>query len=71
MDIPPNTMESDATTTLVQDSSAIFADDHLGRMLQRRSNRQALQLAIANIKPMYGVDKGGGCKSRVPQAPKR
>ena len=27
MDVPPNTMESDSATTLVQDSSAIFADD--------------------------------------------
>ena len=27
MDIPPNTMESDSATTLVQDSTTIFADD--------------------------------------------
>ena len=70
MDIPPNTMESDSATTLVQDSSAIFVDDGLGRTPQRRSNRHASQLASANIKLMYGVDEGG-YKSRVPQAPKR
>ena len=70
MDIPPNTMESDLVTMLVQDSGAIFADDGLGRMPQRRSNRHALQVATANIKLMYEVDEGG-CKSRVHQAPKR
>ena len=42
----------------------------LGGLPQRRSNRHASQLASANIKSMYGVDEGG-CKSRVPQAPKR
>ena len=56
MDVPPNTMESDSVTTLVQDSSAIFADDGLWRMPQRWSNRHASQLASANIKSMYGVD---------------
>ena len=70
MDVPPNTMESDLATTLVQDSSAIFANDGVGRTPQRRSNRHASQLASANIKSMSRVD-GGGCKSRVPQAPKR
>ena len=70
MDVPPNTMESDSATTLVQDSSAIFAGDGLWRTPQRRSNRHASQLASANIKSMYGVDEGW-CKSRVPQAPKR
>ena len=65
MNISPNTMESDPATTLVQDSTAIFADDGLGRTPQRRSNRHASQLASANIKSMYGVDEGG-CKSRVP-----
>ena len=70
MDVPPNTMESDLVTTPVQDSSAIFEDDGLWRMLHRRSNRHASQLASANIKLMYGVDEGG-CKSRVPQAPKK
>ena len=70
MDVPPNTMESDSVTTLVQDSNAIFADDGLCRTTQRGSNRHALQLASANIKSMYGVDEGW-CKSRVPQAPKR
>ena len=70
MDIPPNTMESDLAMTLVQDSTAIFADDGLWRTPQRRSNRQAPQLASANIKSMYGVDEGG-CKPRGPQAPKR
>ena len=70
MDIPLNTMESDSAMTLVQDSTAIFADNGLGRTPQRWSNRQASQLVSANIKSMYGVDKGG-CKSRVPQAPKR
>ena len=70
MDVPPNTMESDSATTLVQDSTAIFADDGLGRTPQRRSNRHASQLASANIKSMYAVVEGG-CKSRVPQAPKR
>ena len=70
MDVPPNTMESESATALVQDSNAIFADDGLGRTPQRRSNRHASQLASANIKSMYGVDEGG-CKSRVPQAPKR
>ena len=38
MDVPPNTMESDLATTLVQDSRAIFADDGLQRTPQRRSN---------------------------------
>ena len=70
MDVSPNTMESDSATTLVQDSSAISADDGLWRTLQRRSNRHASQLASANMKSMYGVDEGG-CMSRVPQAPKR
>ena len=70
MDIPPNTMESDSATTLVQDSTVIFVDDGLGRTPQRRFNRHASQLVSANIKSMYGVDEGGGCKSRVPQAPK-
>ena len=59
MDIPPNTMESDSATTLVQDSIAIFADSGLGRTPQRRSNRHASQLVSANIKSMYGVDEGG------------
>ena len=59
MDIPPNTMESDSATTLLQDTTAIFADDGLWRTPQRRSNRHALQLATANIKSMYGVDEGG------------
>ena len=63
-------MESDSATTLVQDSTAIFADDGLGRTPQRRSNQHASQLASANIKSMYAVVEGG-CKSRVPQAPKR
>ena len=31
MNVPPNTMESESATTLVQDSTAIFADDGLGR----------------------------------------
>ena len=70
MNIPPNTVESDSATTLVQDSGAIFADDGLGRTPQRQSNRHALQVATANIKSMYKVNEGG-CKSRVPQAPKR
>ena len=70
MDIPPNSMESDSATTLIHDSSAISAEDGLGRTPQRRSNRQALQVATANINSMYKVDKGG-CQSRVPQAPKR
>ena len=70
MDIPPKTMESDSATTLVQDSTTIFADDGLWRTFQRRSNRHASQLATANIKLMYGVDEGG-CKSRVPQSPKK
>ena len=70
MDIPLSTMESDSATTLVQDSSAIFADDGLWRTPQRQSNRHSSQLVAANIKSMYRVDKGG-CKSRVPQAPKR
>ena len=70
MDVPPNTMESDFATTLVQDSSAISADDGLWRTPQRRSNRHASQLASANMKSMYGVDEGG-CMSRLPQAPKR
>ena len=70
MDILPNTMESDSVTTLVQDSTAIFVDDRLWRTPQRRSNRHASQVATANIKSMYEVDEGG-CKSRVPQAPKR
>ena len=70
MDVPQNTMESDSATTLVQDSSAIFADDGLWRTPQRWSNRHASQLASANMKSMYGVDEGG-CMSRVPQAPKR
>ena len=39
MDSPPNTMESDSATTLVQDSAAISTDDGLGRTLQRLSNR--------------------------------
>ena len=70
MDVPPNTMESDSATTLVQDSSAISADDGLCRTPQRRSNRHASQLVSANMKSMYGVNEGG-CMSRVPQAPKR
>ena len=70
MGIPPNTMESDSATTLVQDSVAISADDGLGRTPQRRSNRQASQFASASIKSMYQV-KEGGCKSWVPEAPKR
>ena len=70
MGIPPNTMESDSATTLVQDSNAISADDGLGRLPQRRSNQQALQVATANIKSMYEVDEGG-CKSQAPQPPKR
>ena len=70
MDVPPNTMESDSATTLVQDSCAISSDDGLWRTPQRRSNQHASQLASANIKSMYGVNEGG-CKSRVPQAPKR
>ena len=45
-------------------------DDGLGRKPQRWSNRQASEVATANIKSMYKVDEGG-CKSRVPQAPKR
>ena len=64
MDVPPNTMESDSTTTLVQDSTAIFVDDGFWRTPQMRSNRHASQLASANIKLMYRVDKGGaslGC----------
>ena len=64
MDIPSNTMESDSTTTLVQDNTTIFANNGLWRTPQRRSNRQASQLATANIKSMYGVDEGGcslGC----------
>ena len=65
MDVPPNTMESDSATTLLQDSSAIFEEDGLGRTPQRRSNRHASQLASANIKSMYRVDEGG-CKSREP-----
>ena len=69
-DVPPNTMESDSATTLVQDSSAISADDGLWRTPQRRSNRHASQLASANMKSMYGVDEGG-CMSWVPQTPKR
>ena len=59
MDVPPNTMESDSMTTLVQDSNTIFADDGLGRPPQRRSNRHASQLASANIKSMYRVDEEG------------
>ena len=39
MDIPPNTMESDSASTLLQGSTAISADDGLGRMPQRRSNQ--------------------------------
>ena len=70
MDVPPNTMEADLAPTLVQDSNAIFAGDGLWRTPKRRSNRHASQRASANIKSMYGVDEGG-CKSRVPQAPKR
>ena len=70
MDVPPNTMESDSVMTLVQDSSAVFAGDGLWRTPQRRSIRHASQLVSANIKSMYGVDEGG-CKSRVPEAPKR
>ena len=70
MDVPPNTMESDSATTLVQDSSAISADDGLWRTPQRRSNRHASQLASGNMKSMYRVDEGD-CMSRVPQAPKR
>ena len=70
MDVTPNTMESDSMTTLVQDSTAIFVDDGLWRTPQRWSNRHSLQLATANRKLMYRVDEGG-CKSRVPQAPKR
>ena len=70
MDIPPNTMESDSVTTLMQDSTAIFVDDGLWRMPQRRSNRHDSQVATANIKSMYKVDEGG-CKSQVPHAPKR
>ena len=69
MGIPPNTMESDSATTLVQDSGAISTDDGLGRTPQRQSNRQASQVATANTKSIYEVDEGG-CKSRVPQAPK-
>ena len=64
MDVPPNTMESDSATTLVQDSNAIFADDGLWRTSPRRSNGHASKLAIANNKTMYGVDEGGashGC----------
>ena len=38
MDIPPNTMESDSATTLVQDSAAISMDDGLGTTRQRQSN---------------------------------
>ena len=38
MDIPPNTMESDLPTTLVQDTIPISADDGLGRTPQRQSN---------------------------------
>ena len=60
MDVPPNTMESDSATTLVQDSTAIFAEDGFGRTPQRQYNRHASQLASANIKSMYGVDEGGG-----------
>ena len=59
MDVPQYTMESDSTTTLVQDRTTIFADDGLGRTLQRQSNRHASQLVSANIKSMYGVDEGG------------
>ena len=70
MDVPPNTVESDSATTLVQDSSAISADDDLWRTSQRWSNQHASQLVSANMKSMYGVDEGG-CMSRVPQAPKR
>ena len=70
MDIPPNTMESDSVTTLVQDSAAISVDDSLWRTPQRWSNGQASQVATANIKSMYEGNEGG-CKSRVPQAPKR
>ena len=70
MDVPANTMESDSATTLVRDSTAIFADDGLWRAPQRRSNRHTSQFATANMKSMYGVDEGG-CKSREHQAPKR
>ena len=70
MDIPPNTMESDSTTMLVQVSAAISVDNGLGKTPQRWSNQHASQVAVANIKSMYEVDKRG-CKPRVPQAPKR
>ena len=70
MDVPPNTIESDSATILVQDSTAIFVDDGLWRTPQRRSNRHTSQLASTNIKSMYGVDEWGR-KSRMPQAPKR
>ena len=70
MDIPSNTMESDAANTLVEDRVAISAEIVPGRTPQRRSNRQALQNASATIKSMYQRQEGG-CKSRVREAPKR
>ena len=59
MDIPPNTMESDSPTMLVQDSTAIFVDDGLWRTPQRQSNRHASQLATANIKVDVRSGRGG------------
>ena len=70
MDIPPNTMESDSATTLVQDSAAISADDGLGRTPQRWSINRPRKLRLLTEKSMYQVDEGG-CKSRVPKVPKR
>ena len=52
MGIPPNIKESDSVTMLVQDSGAVSMDDGLGRTPQRRSNRQASQVATANIESM-------------------
>ena len=69
-DIPPHTIESNSAATLVQHSVAISTDDGFGRTLQRRSNRQASQVASATIKSLYQVEEGG-CKSREPEAPKR
>ena len=70
MDIPPNTMESDLVTTLLQDRVAISGDDAFGGTPRRRSKRQVATVATTSMKSMFQQERGR-CKSRVAQAPKR
>ena len=47
MDVPPNTMESDSATTLVQDSTAIFGRRHTARQ-PKQQNYKPQQMSLTN-----------------------